>query len=357
MRSLSHSGARSCSVDPRYEGLPRKIGAATVEDVHAVEISHPGPPDVLQLNQVPDAAAGPGEVLVEVAATAVNRADVMQRQGHYPPPSGAPPYPGLECSGRIVALGPEVAGWDVGQEVCALLAGGGYAELVAVPVGQLMPVPAGLDLIQAAALPEVSCTVWSMVFDRGRLSPGEAFLVHGGTSGIGTMAIQLAARHGARVFATAGSAAKLAVCRDLGADVAINYRDEDFVEVIARETEGGVDVILDNMGAKYLARNLDALAPEGRLVIVGFQGGTTAEINLTTVMTKRLSVTSAGLRARSRTAKAAVVAATVAAVWPGVEAGEIRPIIDRVFPLAEVADAHRYLDEGTHVGKVVLQVR
>ena len=335
----------------------RRDAGANVEQMRAVEITQPGPPEVLQLNEVPDPVAGSGEVLVEVVATAVNRADVMQREGHYPPPPGAPLYPGLECSGRIVALGPDVAGWDVGQEVCALLAGGGYAELVAVPVGQLMPVPAGLDLLQAAALPEVSCTVWSMVFDRGRLSPGEAFLVHGGTSGIGTMAIQLAARHGARVLATAGSAAKLAICRDLGADVAVNYRDEDFVEVVARETDGGVDVILDNMGAKYLARNLEALAPEGRLVIVGFQGGTTSEINLTTVMSKRLTVTSAGLRARSRAAKAAIVAATVAAVWPAVEAGDVHPVLDRVFPLADVAAAHRYVDEGTHVGKVVLQVR
>ena len=325
--------------------------------MRAVEISHPGDPDVLELSEVPDPVAGPGEVLVEVVATAVNRADIMQRQGHYPPPPGASPYLGLECSGRIVALGADVAGWDIGQEVCALLAGGGYAELVAVPVGQLMPVPAGLDLVRAAALPEVSCTVWSMVFDRGRLSPGEAFLVHGGTSGIGTMAIQLAARHGARVFATAGSAAKLEVCRELGADVAVNYRDEDFVDVVARETDGGVDVILDNMGAKYLSRNLDALAPEGRLVIVGFQGGTTAEVNLSTVMTKRLTVTSAGLRARSRVDKAAIVAATIAGVWPAVETGDIRPVIDRVFPLSEVADAHRYLDHGTHIGKVVLQVR
>ena len=312
---------------------------------------------MLVWNEVPDPVAGPGDVLVEVAATSVNRADVMQREGHYPPPPGAPEYPGLECSGRIAALGPDVAGWEIGQEVCALLAGGGYAEQVAVPVGQLMPVPRGLDLIQAAALPEVTCTVWSMLFDRGRLSPAETVLIHGGTSGIGTMAIQLAARHGARVFATAGSAAKLQVCRDLGAEVAINYREDDFVDVVAAETAGGVDVVLDNMGAKYLARNLAVLAQEGRLVILGFQGGTTAEINLTTVMTKRLTVTAAGLRAQPIAAKAAVVSATMAFVWPQLESGDVRPMIDRVFPIADAAAAHRYVDEGTHVGKVVLQVR
>jgi putative PIG3 family NAD(P)H quinone oxidoreductase len=330
--------------------------------VHAVEITQPGPPEVLEWNEVPDAAAGAGEVLVEVVATAVNRADVMQREGHYPPPPGASAYPGLECSGRIAALGPDVAGFEIGQEVCALLAGGGYAELVAVPVGQVMPVPRGVSLVEAAALPEVTCTVWSMLFDRGRLLPGEAVLIHGGTSGIGTMAIQLAARHGARVFATAGSAAKLDVCRDLGAEFAINYREDDFVDVIAAETGGGadgggVDVVLDNMGAKYLARNLAALAKEGRLVILGFQGGTTAEINLTTVMTKRLTVTAAGLRAQTIAAKAAVVSATMAFVWPQLESGDVRPVIDRVFPIADVAGAHRYVDEGTHVGKVVLQVR
>ena len=322
-----------------------------------MQITRPGPPEVLEWNEVPDPVAGPGEVLVEVAATAVNRADVIQREGHYPPPPGASEYPGLECSGRIAALGPEVAGWETGQQVCALLSGGGYAELVAVPVGQLMPVPHGLDLLQAAALPEVACTVWSMVFDRGQLAPGESFLVHGGTSGIGTLAIQLASRYGARVFATAGSAAKVAACRDLGADVASNYREDDFVDVVAQETGGGVDLILDNMGAAYLARNLAALGPDGRLVILGFQGGSTAEIDLRTVMTKRLTVTAAGLRARTLAAKAAVVSATTAFVWPQLESGAVRPVIDRVFPIAEVADAHRYVDEGSHVGKVVLRVR
>ena len=312
---------------------------------------------MLVWNEVPDPVAGPGEVLVEVAATSVNRADVMQREGHYPPPPGAPEYPGLECSGRIAALGPDVAGWEIGQEVCALLAGGGYAEQVAVPVGQLMPVPRGLDLIQAAALPEVTCTVWSMLFDRGRLSPAETVLIHGGTSGIGTMAIQLAARHGARVFATAGSAAKLQVCRDLGAEVAINYREDDFVDVVAAETAGGVDVVLDNMGAKYLARNLAALGRDGRLLILGFQGGTKAEVDLTSLMSKRLTVTAAGLRAQTRAAKAMVVSATTEFVWPQLESGDVRPIVDRVFDIADVAAAHRYVDEGTHIGKVVLQVR
>ena len=256
---------------------------ATVEHMRAVVITEPGGPEVLQVQDVPDPLLGPGEVLVRVAATALNRADLLQRQGNYPPPPGASPYPGMECSGTIAALGDDVAGWNVGDEVCALLAGGGYAELVAVPVGQLMPMPADLSLVDAAALPEATCTVWSMVFGTyaGRLQPGESLLVHGGSSGIGTMAIQLAHQRGSRVFTTAGTPRKLDFCRELGADVAINYREEDFVERIGAETDGaGVDVILDNMGASYLPRNVDALAMGGRLIVLGLQGGRKGELDL-----------------------------------------------------------------------------
>jgi len=324
--------------------------------VRAVEITRPGPPEVLQVHDVDDPVAATGEVVVAVVASAVNRADLMQREGNYPPPPGASDIPGMECSGRIAALGPGVAGWAVGQEVCALLSGGGYAEKVRVPVGQLMPVPAGVSLLDAAALPEVTCTVHSMVFTRGRLRAGETFLVHGGSSGIGTMAIQLAHRAGARVIATAGSAAKLSVCRELGADVVVNYREEDFVEQVRRQTEHGVDVILDNMGASYLARNVEALAPDGRLVVLGLQGGASGELNLGALLSKRATVTAAGLRSRSVADKAEIVAATVLGVWPWIEAGQVRPVIDHVFALDDVADAHRLVEASTHVGKVVLRI-
>src|SRR5512133_384509 len=259
--------------------------------MRAVTVTEPGGPEVLAWAEVPDPECGPGEVIVDVAAAAVNRADLLQRQGFYPPPPGASEILGLECSGVISEVGADVTAWSVGDEVCALLSGGGYAERVAVPAGQLLPRPAGVELATAAALPEVTCTVWSNVFLLAGLRKGENFLVHGGSSGIGTMAIQLAARAGARVFTTAGTEAKLAVCRELGADVGINYREEDFVERVAEETGGGgVDVILDNMGAKYLARNLDALAVGGRLVSIGMQGGTKAELDLGKLMSKRASV-------------------------------------------------------------------
>src|SRR4051812_11461574 len=269
--------------------------------MRAVVITEPGGPEVLEVQDVPDPQPGAGEVLVRVAATALNRADLLQRQGNYPPPKGASPYPGMECSGTIEQLGPEVAGWAVGDEVCALLAGGGYAELVAVPVGQLMPKPANISLVDAAALPEVTCTVWSMVFGihAGRLHPGESLLVHGGSSGIGTMAIQLAHQRGSRVFVTAGTPRKLDFCRELGADVAINYREDDFAERVLAETNGaGVDVILDNMGASYLPRNIEALALGGRLIVLGMQGGREGEIDLGTVLAKRATVHAAGLRGR-----------------------------------------------------------
>lgn len=320
----------------------------------AITLPSYGGPEVLTLAEVDDPVPGPGEVLLDVAATAVNRADLMQRQGLYPPPPGAPPYPGLECSGRVAVLGEGVAGFQVGDEVCALLSGGGYAERVVVPTGQLLPVPAGVSLLQAAALPEVTCTVWSNVFMRADLQPGEVLLVHGGSSGIGTMAVQLASRHGARVYATVGSTAKAERVRELGAERAVLYREEDFVAVL--RAEGGADVVLDVMGASYLARNVKALADGGRLVVIGLQGGARAELDLAALLAKRGSVHATALRSRSREQKAAIVAAVLGAVWPAVEAGEVRPVVDRVLPLAQAAEAHRVLEAGEHVGKVVLQV-
>lgn len=327
--------------------------------MRAVVITQPGGPDVLEVQQVAAPQIRPDEVLVRVAATAINRADLLQRQGFYAPPPGASGYPGLECSGTIVELGAEVAGWAVGDEVCALLAGGSYAEFVAVPVGQLLPVPAGVSLVEAAALPEVTCTVWSMVFGEraGRLQPGERFLVHGGTSGIGTMAIQLAKQRGASVFATAGTPSKVEVCRELGADVAINYREEVFDERIVAETEqAGVDVILDNMGAAYLARNVASLAAGGRLVVLGLQGGAKGELNLGLLLAKRATVHAAGLRARPANEKAEIVAQTQANVWPLIEGGAVRAVIDRVLTLDEVVDAHRLVESSEHIGKVLLRV-
>ncbi|MFE3201297.1 NAD(P)H-quinone oxidoreductase [Embleya sp. NPDC059237] len=326
--------------------------------MYAITIAEPGGPEVLTWGEVPDEKPEPGEVLVEVAATAVNRADLMQRQGFYRPPPGASEYPGLEASGRIVEVGAGVSGWAVGDEVCALLAGGGYAERVRVPTGQLLPVPEGVDLISAAALPEVVCTVWSNVFMVAHLRKGENFLVHGGSSGIGTMAIQLAKVAGARILTTAGSAAKLERCRELGADVTIDYRGEDFVARVAEATGGaGVDVILDNMGAKYLDRNVDALAVNGRLVVIGLQGGTRGELDLNKLLMKRAAVAATSLRARPIAEKSAIVAAVREHVWPLVAAGRVVPIVDRVMPVAEAADAHRVLEESGHIGKVVLRVR
>jgi len=332
--------------------------------MRAVVIDDPGEPEVMRVATVPDPQPGPGEVVIDVTATAVNRADCMQRQGNYPPPPGASPYLGLECSGTISALGESVAGWEIGSEVCALLAGGGYAEKVAVPVGQLMPVPDGISLVDAAALPEVSCTVWSMVFgaQAGRLQPGERLLVHGGTSGIGTMAVQLAHQRGARVYATAGTPRKVDFCRELGADVAINYREERFEEVIAEATADGpggpgVDVILDNMGASYLPRNMAALALGGRLVVLGLQGGRKGDLDLGALLTKRATVHAAGLRARPATAKAMIVAETIVAVWPLIESGAVRPVIDRVVNLDDVVEAHRLVESSEHIGKVLLRVK
>lgn len=328
--------------------------------MRAVVIPEFGGPEVLRVEDVPDPEPKADEVVIDVVATAINRADLLQRQGHYPPPPGASDILGMECSGRISAVGETAAGWNVGDEVCALLAGGGYAEKVAVPAGQLLPVPAGVSLLDAAALPEVTCTVWSMVFgnEAGRLQPGERLLVHGGSSGIGTAAIQIAHNRGAEVFVTAGTERKLDFCRELGADVAINYRDEDFVEVVRERTEGGgVDVVLDNMGASYLPRNVAALATGGRLIVLGMQGGVKGELNIGALLGKRGTVHAAGLRGRPAGMKADIVAATQHAVWPMIEAGQVRPIVDRVLALDDAGEAHRLVDSSEHIGKVLLQVR
>ena len=323
--------------------------------MRAVRATEPGGPEVLTVVELPDLTPGPGEVLVDVVATAVNKADTLQRRGMYPPPPGASDVIGLECSGRVAALGEDVEGWNVGDEVCALLAGGGYASQVVVPVGQLMPVPDGIDLVHAAALPEVACTVWSNVFMTADLSPGDSFLVHGGAGGIGTFAIQLATALSVKVFTTAGSPEKLAVCADLGADVTINYRDEDFVQVVKEVTDGrGVDVVLDNMGAKYLDANVSALADDGRLVVIGMQGGVKGELNLGKLLNKRGSVIATSLRGRPLDQKAAICAEVVEFVWPLVADGRIKPVVHEVLPLDEVSRAHEMVDASSHVGKVVL---
>ncbi len=323
--------------------------------MRAVTQSSPGGPETLVVTELPDPVPGPGEVLIEVAATAVNRADLLQRQGFYPPPPGASDVIGLECSGTVAAIGEGVTAWAVGDQVCALLAGGGYASLVVVPEGQVMPVPHGVDLVTAAALPEVACTVWSNVFMVAALRPDEVFLVHGGAGGIGTFAIQLASRLGARVFTTAGSEDKLARCRELGAEVAISYRDQDFVEVVREATDGhGADVVLDNMGAKYLGRNVDVLATEGRLVIIGMQGGSKAELNIGQLLSKRGAVIATTLRARPTEGKARICASVVEHVWPLVADGSIEPVVSAVLPLDDVAEAHRLIEGGDNVGKVLL---
>ena len=332
--------------------------------MQAVTVPTPGGPQALVLAEVPDPVPGPGEVLVDVVAAGVNRADLLQRQGFYPPPPGASLYLGLECSGRIAALGEGVSGWTVGDEVCALLSGGGYAARVAVPAGQLLPVPEGVSLVDAAALPEVACTVFANVFMTAGLQPDQTLLVHGGSSGIGTMAIQLARAIGARVAVTAGSPEKLAACRELGASILVDYREQDFVEVVRAATSGdatgpngpGADVVLDNMGASYLARNVDVLAVNGRLVVIGMQRGARGELDLGRLLGKRASIVATSLRARPATEKATIVAAVRAHVWPLVEAGEVRPIIHARFPLAQAAEAHRVLASSTHIGKVLLTV-
>ena len=323
--------------------------------MRAVITSGAGGPEVLSVTDFPDPEPSAGEVRVAVAATAVNRADLLQRQGFYPPPAGASEVIGLECSGTIAEIGPGVEGWAVGDEVCALLAGGGYASQVVVPAGQLMPVPTGVDLVTAAALPEVACTVWSNVFMVAGLQASETILIHGGAGGIGTFAIQLGSALGARVLTTGGTVEKLALCAELGADVTINYRDQDFVSVVREVTDGGgVDVILDNMGAKYLGRNVEALAVEGRLVIIGMQGGTKGELDIAALLRKRGAVIATSLRSRPVAEKAAICASVVEHVWPLVADGQVRPIVHRAMPLTEVRAAHELMESGDHSGKILL---
>jgi putative PIG3 family NAD(P)H quinone oxidoreductase len=324
--------------------------------MYAITIREPGGPDVLEWTEVPDPRPGPGEVLIDVAASAVNRADLLQRQGFYPPPRGASDVLGLECSGVIAELGEGVEGWNVGDEVCALLAGGGYAEKVAVPAGQVLPVPAEVETLAAAGLPEVACTVWANVVMHAGLHEGQVLLVHGGAGGIGTHAIQVGKALGATVAVTAGSAERLESCRQLGADITINYKEQDFAEVLAKET-GGANVILDNMGAKYLERNVDTLTMDGRLIVIGMQGGVQGELNLGKLMGKRASVFGAGLRARPLDQKAAIVADVRERLWPLVEQGSVAPIVGQVVPMAEAASAHRMLEEGTVFGKVLLAAK
>jgi putative PIG3 family NAD(P)H quinone oxidoreductase len=326
--------------------------------MYAITLREFGAPDVMEWTEVPDPVAGPGEVVVDVVASSVNRADVMQRQGHYPPPPGASEIIGLDCSGRIAALGEGVTGWRVGDEVCALLAGGGYAQKVAVPAAQLLPVPDGVDLVTAGGLPEVVCTVWSNIVAAGRLSAGETFLVQGGTSGIGTHAIQLAKALGARVAATA-SPARADRCRELGADIVIDYHDDVPAE-LKKATDGhGADVVLDNMGAKGLAANLDALAMDGRLLIIGFQGGRKGELDLNALIGKRASITAMGLRGRpvdGPHGKGAIVAGVREQVWPMYADGRVRPVVHATVPMDRAAEAHRQLEAGGVVGKLLLQV-
>lgn len=324
--------------------------------MHAIVVTQPGDPEVLSWQEVPDPVPGPGEIVVDVAAAAVNRADLLQRQGLYPPPPGAPEWLGLECSGTVAELGAGVTSLAVGDEVCCLLSGGGYAERVALPAGQAMPIPAGVDLVTAAGLPEVACTVWSNLVMTAHLQRGEWLLIHGGGSGIGTMAIQVARALGARVAVTAGSAQKLAACEALGAEVLINYREQDFVEVIAAETGGrGVDVILDNMAAKYLERNISSLAAGGRLVIIGMQGGVTGEIDLGSLLRRNGTVHATTLRGRTPEQKAEICAQVERHVWPWIAAGIVKPVVDRVMPLTDAADAHRALEDGGVTGKIILR--
>jgi len=325
--------------------------------VHAVVCDEPGDVDVLRWAEVDDPVPGEGEVGIDVVASAVNRADLLQRMGFYPPPPGITDILGMECSGRVSALGSGVIGWSVGDEVCALLAGGGQAERVVAPAGQCMPVPKGVDLATAGALPEASCTVWSNLVQIAELADGDVLLVHGGASGIGTIAIQIGKALGAMVVTTAGSPAKLDRCRDLGADLAIDYNTEDFVQALHQETDGyGADVILDIMGASYLDRNVQALATGGRLVCIGMQGGTRGELDLATLLGKRGTIHATSLRSRPLTEKAAICRAVTEGMWPLVADGRVVPIVEASYPMDHIAEAHTLVAESGHVGKVLLTV-
>lgn len=322
----------------------------------AIKIRKPGGPEVLELGELARPEPGPGEILIRVSAAGVNRPDTFQRMGLYLPPPGAPETPGLEVAGEVVATGPGVTRWKAGDRVCALVGGGGYAEFCPAHEAHALPVPKGLSEIEAAGLPETVFTVWTNVFERGALKPGETFLVHGGTSGIGTTAIQLALAFGARVIATAGSADKCATCVKLGAE-AINYRDQDFVaEVMKLTDQRGVDVILDMVGGDYIQRNISSAAPDGRIVSIAFLRGPKAEVNFMPVMTKRLTLTGSTLRPRSNEEKAALARAIEANVWPLIETGRVKPIIDTTFPLADAAKAHALMESSSHIGKIVLTV-
>jgi putative PIG3 family NAD(P)H quinone oxidoreductase len=321
----------------------------------AVSITRPGGPDVLRPVEIPVPEPGAREVLIRMAAAGVNRPDVMQREGKYPPPPGASDIPGLEVSGTIAGLGADVRRWREGDQVCALVAGGGYAEYCLAPDVQCLPIPSALDLISAAGVPETFFTVWTNVFERGRLRAGESFLVHGGSSGIGTTAIQMARAFGARVFATAGTDEKCVACENLGAERAINYNTGDFVAAVLPLTDGnGVDVILDMVGAPYFSRNVELLAVEGRLVQIAVLRGAKAEINLVRLLRQRITITGSTLRSRTVKEKGAIAEAVEKAVWPLVEAGKIRPVIFATFPLSQAAEAHRLMESGSHIGKILL---
>jgi NADPH:quinone reductase len=324
----------------------------------AIEISEFGGPEVLKPAVRPMPVPGVGEVLIEVAAAGVNRPDASQRQGSYPPPPGASDLPGLEVAGKIVAVGLGVHGAVIGQEVCALVNGGGYASHCVAPAPQVLPVPKGLSMIEAAALPETFFTVWTNLFERGRFQPGESVLIHGGTSGIGTTAIQLAKALGAsKIFTTAGSVEKCRACEKLGADVAIEYKREDFAPIVKEKTGGhGVDIVLDMLGGDYMQRNLHVLAVEGRLVMIAYMRGSKVEINFQPMSTKRLTITGSTLRPRTTEQKGAIAAGLLKNVWPLIEAGKVKPMIYKTFPLAEAAAAHRLLESSEHIGKIVLTV-
>ncbi len=326
-------------------------------EMRAVEIKQPGGPEVLVPTRRPLPKPGPDEVLIKVAAAGVNRPDVLQRQGGYNPPPGASDLPGLEVAGEVVAVGPDTRRWKVGDRVTALVAGGGSAEYCVAPGPQCLPVPGQLDLVHAAAVPETFFTVWTNVFERGRLEAGESFLVHGGSSGIGTTAIQLASHFGARVFTTAGSDEKCSKCKELGADIAINYRTQDFVQIVQEATKGqGVDVILDMVGGDYIPKNLQCLAVEGRLVQIAFLKGPKAELNFANLMVKRQTVTGSTLRPRSVAQKGAIAQALEAKVWPLLAVGKVAPLLHATFPLDQAAEAHRLMESSAHLGKIVLKV-
>jgi putative PIG3 family NAD(P)H quinone oxidoreductase len=325
--------------------------------MRAVEIREPGGPEMLVLTERPTPVPGAGEVLIKVAAAGVNRPDVLQRQGRYPPPLGVTDIPGLELAGTVVAAGPDAGAWRAGDAVCALVSGGGYAEFCVAPAPQCLPLPRGLDAVHAAGLPETTFTVWTNLFERGKLMAGETVLVHGGSSGIGTTAIQMARARGARVFTTAGSDEKCRACEALGAERAFNYRDVDFVEAATAATSGrGVDVVLDMVGGSYLQRNVDVLAPEGRLVMIGRQGGARSDLDVMPILRKRLTLTGSTLRGRTVAEKGAIAAAVHREVWPLVEAGTVKVVVHETFPLARAADAHRTMESSTHIGKLVLVV-